>query len=97
MVVVHGLDQVWAGVTTIYTGQTQRAYAAQALDPLTGNETASDWANAGVGIVFSLGAGAYANGAKVAGQVASKGDEIAAVVGTVADDGVGVAGSRAVV
>ena len=68
VVVVHGLDQVWAGVTTIYTGQTQRPYAAQALDPLTGNETASDLANAGVGIVFSLGAGAYANGAQIAGQ-----------------------------
>ena len=93
VVVVHGLDQVWAGVTTIYTGQTQRPYTAQALDPLTGNETTSDLANAGVGIVFSLGAGAYANGAKVAGQVASKGDEIATAVEAVAgrsDDAVGV-------
>ncbi|MCY3017199.1 MAG: hypothetical protein NT171_21220 [Planctomycetota bacterium] len=77
VVVVHGLDQVWAGVTTIYTGQTQRPYTAQALDPLTGNETASDIANAGVGIVFSLGAGAYANGAQVAGQVAGSSDDIA--------------------
>ena len=77
VVVVHGLDQVWAGVTTIYTGQTQRPYTAQALDPLTGNETTSDWANAGVGIVFSLGAGAYANGAQVAGQVAGSSDDIA--------------------
>ena len=93
VVVVHGLDQVWAGVTTIYTGQTQRPYTAQALDPLTGNETASDIANAGVGIVFSLGAGAYANGAQIAGQVANKGDEIASAVGAVAgrsDDAVGV-------
>ena len=88
VVVVHGLDQVWAGVTTIYTGQTQRPYTAQALDPLTGNETASDIANAGVGIVFSLGAGAYANGAQIAGQVANKGDEIASAAGTIADDGV---------
>ena len=87
VVVVHGLDQVWAGVTTIYTGQTQRPYTAQALDPLTGNETASDIANAGVGIVFSLGAGAYANGVQIAGQVANKGDEIASAVGTLADDG----------
>lgn len=93
VVVVHGLDQVWAGVTTIYTGQTQRPYTAQALDPLTGNETTSDLANAGVGIVFSLGAGAYANGAQIAGQVAGSGDEIATVAGTVAgrtDDAVGV-------
>ena len=93
VVVVHGLDQVWAGVTTIYTGQTQRPYTAQSLDPLTGNETTSDRINGVVGIVFSLGAGAYANGAQVAGQVANKGDEIASAVGAVAgrsDDAVGV-------
>lgn len=77
VVVAHGLDQVWAGATTIWTGQPQRPYAAQALDPLTGNETTSDLANAGVGIVFSLGAGAYANGPQIAGQVAGSGDEIA--------------------
>ena len=87
MVVVHGLDQVWAGVTTIYTGQTQRPYTAQALDPLTGNETRSDWINGGFGIVLSGGAGLLARGTQVAGQVASKGDEIATAVGTVADDG----------
>ena len=87
MVVVHGLDQVWAGVTTIYTGQTQRPYTAQALDPLTGNETRSDWINGGFGIVLSGGAGLLARGTQVAGQVASKGDEIATAVGAVADDG----------
>jgi len=87
VVVVHGLDQVWAGVTTIYTGQTQRPYTAQALDRFTGNETASDIANAGVGIVFSLGAGAYANGAQIAGQAAGSGDEIARVAETLASDG----------
>jgi hypothetical protein len=93
VVVAHGLDQVWAGATTIWTGQPQRPYAAQALDPLTGNETTSDLANAGVGIVFSLGSGAYANGAQIAGQVAGSGDEIATVAGTVAgrtDDAVGL-------
>ena len=87
VVVVHGLDQVWAGVTTIYTGQTQRPYTAQALDPLTGNETRSDWINGGFGIVLSGGAGLLTRGTQVAGQVASKGDEIATAVGTVADDG----------
>ena len=87
VVVVHGLDQVWAGVTTIYTGQTQRPYTAQALDPLTGNETRSDWINGGFGIVLSGGAGLLARGTQVAGQVASKGDEIATAVGAVADDG----------
>ena len=93
VVVVHGLDQVWAGVTTIYTGQTQRPYTAQALDPLTGNETTSDRINGGFGIVLSGGAGLLARGTQVAGQVASKGDEIAAAVGTIAgrgDDAVGV-------
>ena len=93
VVVVHGLDQVWAGVTTIYTGQTQRPYTAQALDPLTGNETRSDWINGGFGIVLSGGAGLLARGTQVAGQVASKGDEIATAVGTIAgrgDDAVGV-------
>ena len=87
VVVVHGLDQVWAGVTTIYTGQTQRPYTAQALDPLTGNETTSDWANAGVSLGFSGWAGYLSRGAQVAGQVANKGDEIASAVGTLADDG----------
>jgi len=84
---------VWAGVTTIYTGQTQRPYTAQALDPLTGNETASDRINGGFGIVLSGGAGLLARGTQVAGQVASKGDEIATAVGTIArrgDDAVGV-------
>ena len=87
VVVVHGLDQVWAGVTTIYTGQTQRPYTAQSLDPLTGNETASDWANAGVSLGFSGWAGYLSRGAQVAGQVANKGDEIASAVGAVTDDG----------
>jgi hypothetical protein len=93
VIVVHGLDQAWAGATTIWTGQTQRPYAAQALDPLTGNATASDVVNGGVGIALSGGAGALARGTQVAGQVASKGDEIATAVGTIAgraDDAVGV-------
>ena len=88
VVVVHGLDQVWAGVTTIYTGQTQRPYTAQALDPLTGNETASDIANAVVSLGFSGWAGYLSRGAQVAGQVANKGDEIASAAGTIAGDGV---------
>ena len=82
-----------SGAATIWTGQPQRPYAAQALDPLTGNETTSDLANAGVGIVFSLGSGAYANGAQIAGQVAGSGDEIATVAATVTgrtDDAVGL-------
>ena len=93
VIVVHGLDQAWAGATTIWTGQTQRPYAAQALDPLTGNATASDVVNGGVGIALSGGAGALARGTQVAGQVASKGDEIATAVGSIAgrgDDAVAV-------
>ena len=51
------------------------------------NETTSDWINGGFGIVLSGGAGLLARGTQVAGQVASKGDEIATAVGAVADDG----------
>ncbi|MEI7863039.1 MAG: hypothetical protein WCJ21_10430 [Planctomycetota bacterium] len=53
---VHGLDQVWAGWRTVSTGSSQRPYAAQGLDFVTRNSTASDWLNGGAGMLATGGA-----------------------------------------
>jgi RHS repeat-associated protein len=56
-VAAHGLDQVWSGLRTVWTGSNQRPYAAQGLDYVTGNPAASDWINGGAGMLATAGAG----------------------------------------
>jgi hypothetical protein len=53
----HGLDQVWSGLRTVWTGSNQRPYAAQGLDFVTGNPAASDWINGVAGMLATAGAG----------------------------------------
>ena len=78
-VTVHGLDQVWSGWRTVSTGSSQRPYAAEALDTVTGNPTASDWLN-GVGGMLATGGAHVATrslaGAATANATATAGPRV---------------------
>jgi len=87
---LHGIDQAWAGFTTVYWGTRQRPIAAQSLDRVTGNETASDVLNGVAGAAMTGGVGLAIKGA-----VWNSGATTAAAGGGAATGG--VIGAQAVV
>jgi hypothetical protein len=95
VVTLHGLDQAWAGVTTVYWGTRQRPIAAQGLDTVTGNEMASDLLNGGAGIAMTGGVGLAVKGAGLGTRALSSGDDVGRAVGTTLDDGAKAAGAAA--
>ena len=62
---VHGIDQMQAGLKTLFTGESVDSYTSQGLQNLGMSQTAANLTDAGISIVLTAGAGA-------AGQAASK-------------------------
>jgi hypothetical protein len=90
---LHGIDQAWAGIATVYWGTRQRPIAAQALDRVTGNETASDVLNGVAGATATGGVGLAVKGAGLGTRALSIGDDVGRAATTTLDDGAKVAGS----
>jgi hypothetical protein len=88
-VALHGLDEAWAGCRTVWTGSSRRPYAAQALDNVTGNSTASDLINGGIGVVASAGAGGMVRGAAAAARAVAKRGAVDVFLGAGSEAGFG--------
>ena len=95
VVTLHGIDQAWAGVATVYWGTRQRPIAAQGLDTVTGNEMASDLLNGGAGVLMTGGVGLAVKGAGLGTRALSSSDDVGRAVGTTLDDGAKAAGTAA--
>ena len=92
---LHGIDQAWAGIATVYWGTRQRPIAAQGLDRVTGNETASDVLNGVAGAAVTGGVGLAVKGAGLGTRALSSSDDVGRAVGTTLDDGAKAAGTAA--
>ena len=92
---LHGSDQAWAGIATVYWGTRQRPIAAQGLDRVTGNETASDVLNGVAGAAATGGVGLAVKGAGLGTRALSIGDDVGRAAGTILDDGAKAAGTAA--